>query len=478
MGAERATPGLSVTGALAALSLAMLLSSLGTSIAGVALPTLARTFDASFQTVQWIVLAYLLASTTLIVGAGRLGDLVGRRRLLLSGIALFTAASALCALAPTLALLVAARAVQGIGAAVMLALTVAFVGDIVAPAQLGRSMGLLGTMSATGTALGPSLGGVLIAALTWRALFVINVPLGLVAFGLAYRYLPSDREALSAERAAYSGFDITGTALLGVSLATYAAAVTVGHGAFGRMNVALLMTSVLALAAFVRVEMRAASPLIDLGMLRTHGLRAGLAMSALVSTVMMATLVVGPFYLARAIGLDARAVGFALAVGPIVTGLSGVPAGRTTDRLGARRVTIGGLIGIASGATALATLPPSFGIAGYLGAIVVMTSGYGFFQTANNTAVMAHVPSARRGVTSGLLSLSRNLGLITGASVMGAVFAVASSSSHVALASAADMSAGLHATFAVAALLMVGALSLAHHTRSPAPALVRADLAT
>lgn len=170
--------------ALASLSLCMLLSSLGTSIANVGLPTLAQAFGASFQQVQWVVLSYLLAITTLIVSAGRLGDLLGRRRLLLAGIAVFTLASALCAMAPTLGLLIAARAAQGLGAAVMMSLAMAFVGDTVPKAGMGAAMGLLATLSATGTALGPSLGGVLIAGVGWQAIFGVNVPLGLAAWGL------------------------------------------------------------------------------------------------------------------------------------------------------------------------------------------------------------------------------------------------------------------------------------------------------
>src|ERR1700740_3453853 len=159
--------------AVASLSLSMLLSSLSTSIANVALPTLAQAFTASFQEVQWVVLAYLLAITTLIVSAGRLADVTGRRRLLLVGILLFTLASVLCGVAPTLALLIAARAVQGLGAAIMMALTMAFVSETVPKARTGSAMGLLGTMSAIGTALGPSLGGILIAGLGWRALFPV-----------------------------------------------------------------------------------------------------------------------------------------------------------------------------------------------------------------------------------------------------------------------------------------------------------------
>src|SRR3954447_11460108 len=138
-GAER-TP--SNRWALAGLSLAMLLSSLGTSIANVGLPTLAQAFDASFQEVQWVVLAYLLAITTLIVSVGRLGDIIGRRWLLLAGILLFTVASSLSSVAPTLWLLIAARAAQGIGAAIMMALTVAFVGETVPKARTGSAIGL------------------------------------------------------------------------------------------------------------------------------------------------------------------------------------------------------------------------------------------------------------------------------------------------------------------------------------------------
>ena len=145
----------------------MLLSSLGTSIANVGLPNLAQAFDASFGQVQWIVLAYLLAITTLIVSVGRLSDIAGRRRLFLIGIVLFAAASVLCGVAPRLWLLIAARVVQGLGAAIMMALSMAFVGETVPKEKTGSAMGLLGTMSAIGTALGPSLGGVLIAP--WMA---------------------------------------------------------------------------------------------------------------------------------------------------------------------------------------------------------------------------------------------------------------------------------------------------------------------
>ena len=459
----------SARSALASLSLSMLLSSLGISSANVALPTLVQAFNASFQHVQWIVLAYLLAITTLIVGAGRLGDIIGRRRLLLAGLILFTLASALCALAPTLGLLIAARAAQGAGAAVMMALTMAFVGETVPKEKTGSAMGLLGTMSAIGTALGPSLGGFLIAGPGWRAIFFINVPLGIVAFALAYRALPVDRGPKT-DRA---GFDAIGMLLLALTLGAYALAMTLGRGSFGVLNIALLLAAVVGVGLFVRVEARAASPLIALATFRDGVLSAGLATSALVSAVMMATLVVGPFYLSAALGLDAGVVGLVLSAGPLVAALTGVPAGRIADRFGAQRVTILGLIAVAAGSSLLSILPPTLGIAGYIAPLVVMTSGYALFQTANNTAVMTDIGPNRRGVVSGMLNLSRNLGLVTGASALGAVFALASAATDIATARPDAVAAGLRITFAVSAVLIVVALAIAVGSKKPAASPLR-----
>jgi MFS family permease len=445
----------------------MLLSSLGTSVANVALPTLAQAFTASFQEVQWVVLAYLLAVTVPIVSVGRLGDITGRRRLLLSGIFLFTAASVLCGMAGSLWMLTAARALQGLGAAVMMALTVAFVGDAAPEARTGTAMGLLGTMSAVGTALGPSLGGVLLSGFGWRAIFFANLPLGGLTLLLAHRHLPADRRAPGADRA---GFDTVGTLLLALTLAAYALAMTTGRGRFGALNVALLLVAVAGGGIFVLVEGKTASPLVQLSMLRDPVLTASLAMSALVSTVMMATLVVGPFYLSRALGLDVALVGFALSAGPLVGALTGVPAGLVVDRLGARRMTRVGLNGMLAGSSLLAVTPAISGVAAYIAPIVVITAGYALFQAANNTAIMTHVGPEQRGVIAGMLGLSRNLGLITGASVMGALFAFASAASDITAARPEAVASGMRVTFAAAAVLSACALAMALASRAlPGP---------
>ncbi|MEZ0208061.1 MFS transporter [Ideonella sp.] len=463
--AASATPPANLRWVLGSLALGMLLPSLGTSIASVALPTLAEAFHASFQQLQWVVLAYLLASTTLIVSVGRLGDLVGRRRLLLAGIALFTIASGACGMADRLWLLIAARAAQGLGAAVMLTLTMALVGEAVPKARTGSAMGLLGTMSAVGTALGPSLGGVLIAHFGWQAIFWVNLPLGVLALCLVWRHLPADRAAKQPAMAR-PGFDHAGTVLLALTLAAYAMAMTWGRGHLGTLNLMLLAAAGLGGALFIAAERRAASPLIRLARFREPALRASLAMSALVATVIMTTFVVGPFYLAHALHLSTAQVGLALAVGPVISSLTGLPAGRSVDRFGAARVTRFGLGAMMAGCLALCLAPSAFGIAGYLVPLALLTVGYALFQAANNTAVMADVAADQRGVISGLLNLSRNLGLITGASLMGAVFAWGVGATDFGMAKPGAVAHGMRVTFAVAAGLLVLGLALSRKRRS------------
>ena len=330
----------------------------------------------------------------MIVSAGRLGDRLGRRRLLLAGLLVFALACAGCAAAPTLPWLIGARAFQGLGAAIMMAMTLGMVGDTVTKANTGRVMGLLGTMSALGTAMGPSVGGVLLSLWSWRALFLIGLPLAGVAAALAYRYLPADANA------------------------------------------------------------REASPGDTLwAPLRDAPLRAGLVMSVLVSAVIMATFVVGPFYLSRGLGLDPAWMGLAMAVGPAVAALTGVPAGYLTDRLGSQRLTLVGLGVMLCGALLLSQVS---GLGVYLAALIVLTAGYSLFQAANNTAVMSDIQATRRGTVSGLLNLSRNLGLIFGASALGAVFARATPDVSHAAPQAVEV--GLHATFAMAVGLILLAI--------------------
>ncbi|MDN0109644.1 MFS transporter [Yersinia mollaretii] len=435
------------------LSLPMLLSSLATSIVNVGLPTLTQAFNASFQEAQWVVLAYLLAITTSAITIGRMGDIINKRLLLKAGIALFTLASLGCALAPRIELLIAARVFQGLGAAAMMTLTLALVGETISQGKTGRVMGMLGTLSAIGTALGPSLGGVLIAEFGWPAMFLITLPFGLLAWLLVSRYLPPPAAPSPQTPKPITGFDPLGILLLGLTLALYALSMTLGHGTFTVLNFVLLVGAAIGVGLFGWAESRAAYPLIQIAMLRQPVLRSGLITSVLVTTIMMATLVVGPFYLSLALNLPAEWVGLAMSGGPVIAALCGVPAGYLVDRFGAKGMVIVGLSALTLGAMVLTMISPAAGILGYVVPVCLMTAGYAIFQAANNTVMISAVGADQRGVVSGMLNLARNLGLMTGASVMGAIFAFASSSHDIQWATVSQISEGMRLTYAVAALL-------------------------
>lgn len=424
---------------LASLSLSALLSSLGTSIANVALPALAQAFQAPLPAVQWVVLAYLLGVSGLVVVAGRLGDLVGRKRLLLAGIAMFSLGAGLCAAAPSLALLVAARLLQGAGAAAMMALTMAAVKDTLPAAETGRAMGMLGTVSAAGTALGPSLGGVLVAGFGWPAVFLLQGACGLAAFACAARFLPADLSPRARPR-----FDHVGTLLLALTLTAFALATTVAAAPRGPLVALAAGAAIL----FVHAERRSAAPLVEPALFRDPVLAAGVLTSMLATAVVMATLVVGPFYLTGVLGLEAGRMGLVMAAGPVAAALAGLPAGRAVDRLGARWSALAGLAGMLTGACLLWLLPPSTPAA-YVASIAVLTAGYALFQAANNTAVMSAAVEEQRGLVSGLLNLSRNLGLIGGAAGMSAVFM-----NTAADGGQAAVVAGFRSCFGLAAVLL------------------------
>ena len=452
---------------LAALAAATLTASLGISTASVLLPDLARAFAAPMPQVQWVVLAYLTAITVAVVSAGRLGDIFGPRRVLLSGLALFTLASIAAALAPSLPSLVAARAVQGGAGAVMIALPMSLARNRLPEGRLGTAMGLLGTTSAIGTALGPSMGGLLLAWADWRAAFWLLAATALASLAMALSTIPASPRAHRATWAGtWASLDAPGTLLLILTLTAYALA-TSGTALPARLPPGLLLATALGAGAlFVLAERRARAPLLPLALLRSRATGTGLAMNTAVGTIMMSTLVVGPFYLAFALGLGPAQTGLVLATGPFVAALTGLPAGWLTDRLGAARTMQIGLAQTVLGLVALALLPRALGTPGYVLALTLLTPAFQLFLAGNNTAVLAAAPEADRGRISGLLALSRNLGLMTGASAMPALFVIFQGTPDPAQAAPEAIARAFSLTFLAAAGLALATLVLAL-TRRP-----------
>ncbi|RNF33061.1 MFS transporter [Paracoccus methylarcula] len=458
---------------LIALAAATLTASLGISVASVLLPTLTRSFAATVSEVQWVVLAYLISVTIAIVSAGRLGDLFGHRHVLISGLVIFTTASILCALAPNLGLLIAGRTLQGFGGAILIALPMSIARDIVPAGRLGTAMGLLGTTSAAGTALGPSLGGALLTWGDWRMAFWLLAGFATVALVLSVGFIARNSTRTGA---AVRDLDFPGTFMLVIALAAYALATSGGANGIPVPTGLLISGAVISIILFVFIETRAASPLVPMALLLDRRIGTGLIMNIVVSTAMMSTLVVGPFFLAFALELNEAVIGLVMAVGPLVAAFSGVPAGRLTDRIGVNRAMAISLAQTMLGLLCLAFLPRYFGVGGYVAALFTLTPGFQLFFAANNTALLVNASKEQRGRLSGLLGLSRNLGLMTGASAMPTLFVTILGTGDAAQAPAADVAHAFSMTFAAAAGLAILALGMAirSHTgfarETPGPA--------
>lgn len=381
------------TGITITLGLSILLASLGTSIVNIALPTLAEVFLLPFIQVQAVVIGYLISLTITVVIAGRLGDRYGCKSMLIVGLVIFSLASLLCSVAPSLWILVAARSFQGIGAAFLMTLVMALTRQTVSKSQLGRAMGMLGTISALGTALGPVLGGLLITLSGWQSIFGLQFILASIAIILAWVLLPND----------------------------------------------CIRKQIPTLSSWQPDQNITPNLLINL----------------MVAAVMMTTLVIGPFYLSLGLSLNQMQVGLIMGIGPVVAILSGIPSGRLVDRWGSRYIVAIGLIFLIIGSFMLAIVPKLMGLSGYIFPIIILTLGYQLFQAANNTMTLADVPKARQGMVSGLLSLSRNMGLIIGASVMGAIFSFGVGTIQFNQATALAIIDGMQFTFLCAGALMI-----------------------
>jgi fucose permease len=281
----------------------------------------------------------------------------------------------------------------------------------------------------------------------------------LLGVWLVYRCLPKPASTIQSAR-----FDYAGAGLLTMLLAALALLMTSGARYSWMMLCVLLLVVVLCSIGFVKIQRRSSSPLIQLDMLRDVVLRYGCIMMLLISAVMMTTLIVGPFYLLRVLHLTTIEAGLVLAVGPMVTACVGIPAGNLVDRYGAKTMMITGLWLLVVGTLSIAIFAAVLPLLGYLLALITATAGYATFQTANNTTVMGMATPQTRGVVSGLLNVARHLGLMTGASAIGAVFALAAHGD-VTNASAQLVAHATSVAFGVAAMCCAVALCMAFAIR-------------
>ena len=403
--------------AVAAVCVGAFMGQLDASIVTLAFPALERSFHAGVASVSWVGLSYLLVLVATVAAVGRLADMVGRKLLYLYGFIIFVVGSLLCAAAPTLLALDAFRAVQAVGAAMLQANSVAIIALAVPRRRLGRALGIQGAAQALGLALGPSVGGLLLAAGGWRLLFLVNVPVGMVGFVAALLFVPR-----STHLQGRGEFDWPGFALFFPSAAALVFAISEGNhqGWTSPLIVASVIVTLGLGTVFVARERGCRNPMVDISLFRRVRFTAGVSSSLLAFLVLFGVLVVVPFLLERADRFGTVRTGLELMVMPVALGLVAPFSGRMADTVGVRRPAVTGLCMAAAGLLLLAVLRPS--TPGFLALLALIGAGLGLFTSPNNAGIMAAVPERQSGLASGLLNMSRGLGTAMGLAVTTAVF--------------------------------------------------------
>ncbi len=406
--------------AVAAVCIGAFMGQLDASIVTVALPTLQRTFDASVGAVTWVGLSYLLVLVATVTAVGRFADMWGRKLLYVYGFVVFAGASALCGLAPDLPALCGFRALQAVGAAMLQANSLAIIVLVVPGRSLGKAIGLQGTAQALGLALGPSIGGLLLAAGGWRLIFFVNVPVGLVGALTAVVLVPRSRNLLARVR-----FDWTGLGIFFPAVAALLYAITFGAetGWSSTLIVGLFVVAAVLGALFVWHERRDSDPMLDLGLFRSAQFSTGIVSGFGSYLVMFGVLLLVPFYLERGLGLGTARSGLELMAMPLAFGIVAPFAGRLADRVGARPLTVGGMTLVAVGLAVMGVRRPP--TVGFLLLLALVGVGMGLFTSPNNASIMGAAPGQHAGMASGVLNMTRGMGTALGLALTGTVFVLA-----------------------------------------------------
>lgn len=406
---------------LIAISMALFMSATNGTTMNLALPTLLQEFDTVFAVLQWVVLSYLIAMAVLLPGIGRWADLVGRKQIFMQGQIVFLIGTVLCAASADIPWLIAFRIVQAIGSAMMMGIGIAIITETWPSHQRGTALGIASGCIASGAIAGPLVGGFLLEALSWRWLFLFNLPIGLLSLLIVWRVVPKLPSANRGQR-----FDIAGALSIGGALLCFSLALTLGQEwGYGSLRIqGLVLASLLSVLGFVWIERRVEYPMVDLNLFRDRTFTANLVSALVIFAAISGVMVVVPFYLEFVLGVSQRMMGILLAALPLAY-VSATPAsGILSDRVGTRP-----MIGLGLGLTALgmllaAQLHTESKLWEFVVYLFPMGLGIGAFNTPNTSAVMGRVPKAQLGVVSSLLSETRTMGQAAGVAILSSIFAL------------------------------------------------------
>ena len=402
--------------AFAAIAVATFIAVLDGAIANVALPPITQGFDIRPVDAIWIVNAYQLAVTVLLLPLAKLGEVVGYRRVYLGGLLVFTLASLACALSDSLPLLIASRALQGFGAAGIMSVNIALVRFIVPQALLGRSLGYVAMIVGVSSAAGPTIAGLILAVAPWQALFLLNLPLGALALLVGWRMLPRTRGA-------GGRFDGLGALL---SAATFGLLISgingLGHAEGLGLALAQIAAGGIVGLVFVRSQLALPAPLLPVDLLKLPVIALSAVTSILSFGAQAIAFVCLPFLFHDTLGRSATETGFLITPWPVATAIAAVVSGRLADRLAAGKLAATGLALFSAGLLALALLPANPSDADIVWRLVLAGTGFGLFQTPNNKLLIGSAPRERSGGAAGVQSTARLLGQSGGTALLAVVF--------------------------------------------------------
>lgn len=423
--------------AMLTIGIAIAISVLSTAIANIALPAMARELQATPSEAIWVVNAYQLAVTVTLLPLAALGDIIGYRRVYMWGLCVFTAASLICGLADTLPLLLAARVLQGFGAAGIMSVNSALVRFIVPRSQLGRGISSIALVVATCSAAGPSLAAAILSVASWHWLFTFNVPFGIVAVWLALRSLPDTPR--SGHR-----FDVVSALLNAATFGLLLVGLDgIGHGQARLWVAAELLAGLVAGVVFVRRQNRMAAPILPVDMLRMPQFALSVATSVCSYSAQAIAFLALPFYFAVAGGMSQSHIGLLITPWPAVVVVVAPIAGRLSDRYPAGLLGGLGLAVLTVGLLLMFALPPDPAFLDVVWRMMVCGIGFGFFQSPNNRSMISAAPRSRSGVASGMVSTARLTGQTIGGVAVAVIFGLTQG----------DVAAGVGIALCVGALL-------------------------
>ena len=418
-GAERALVPPDAWWVLVAVGLGTFMSALDSSAVNVAVPIMSKAMHASVASIEWVVIIYLLVVSATLLMFGRLGDLRGYKNTYLLGFVVFVVGSVLCGFAPNEGVLIVTRGVQALGAAMIFACSPAILIGAFPPQRRGQVLGLLATFTYLGLTVGPVLGGLLTKNFGWPAIFFINVPIGLLAIALSWRFIMPDRGVGGTET-----FDNLGAATFLFALVALALALDQGS-AWGWLSIptiGLLVAAGLLFVAFFVIETRTKDPMLDLSLFGDRTFASSTAAALLNYIAIYTVVVLMPFYLQAGRGIRVDQAGLLLGVLSLVMAVTAPLSGSLSDRIGTRTLAVLGMLVLAAGTGWLALLGPTAPMLVVALALALVGLGTGVFISPNTSALLGSAPLHRRGIASSVLAEARSVGMVLGVGLAGAVF--------------------------------------------------------